>query len=529
MSREHFRNLGSPKKDPAMTSQVLEVLEILWRRAPKFWNPILRTDAIAVAQTIRIIYFKAYIQMKRFSFLFLFLLLALSVSGQALRLGDAYTSGMVLQRDKPILIQGHTQAGRTVSVRFAGQRVSVKADENGRFSAELKPLRADARPQTLTVVSGKEKLELTDVLVGEVWLCGGQSNMEFNMGERWRSGSTNKVDVPRHGPDVMLDELNAIRIAAAAGREARPLVRALVVEKELRTDTLPTLGWQHITPETVDPISAIAYFFATMMADSLKVPVGVIVSCWGGTDIGGWQRGGVRFERMIRPIAPMAMRGFLWYQGEANLIAHDTRHYGAMQARLIEDWRTTFGDHDLPFYYVQLAPYEYSARKSDRWAHTWQELPLFRDVQDSLQFSLPRTGMAAISDLCDNLRDIHPTYKWEVARRLLLLTLHYDFGRTDIVCQGPRVTDIAYGEGTVTVSFDQPLRTTDGKAPACFKAAEDRGNFLDVRDVRIEGNTVVFRTHERVRRPAHVRYAWDESAITNLCNLVGLPALPFNR
>ena len=439
------------------------------------------------------------------------------------RLAEVFTDNMVLQRDKAVSVWGTAEPNTSVTVRFAGQSVKGMTDETGHFSVSLKPLKANVKPQSLTVSTRRSRQVLKNVLVGEVWLCGGQSNMEFNMGPTWRSGDTHKVDKPAKGPDVMAADLAYIRSQQG---EVHPLVRSLLIEKTLETDTLPTRGWKGISAGSIEPLSAVAYYFARHLSDSLQVPVGVIVSCWGGSDIQGWSApNGTRYRHMIQPIAPFAMRGFLWYQGETNLNKGNTKTYEDMQTQLVAGWRTAWNDAQMPFYFVQLAPYRYSERRTDPLPHTWQELARFRDVQDSLQVKVPLSGMAATIDLCDNLKDIHPTYKWEVARRLVLLALNKTFGRTSLMCSGPRMTGIEYEDNQVTVTFDQPLRTNDGEAPRCFVLSNNRKYGIKPQAAVVKGNQVVLSVS--TIKPTHVSYAYDEDAITNLCGESGLPAWPF--
>ena len=440
-----------------------------------------------------------------------------------LKLAEVFTDNMVLQREKPVSVWGTAAPGTSVTVKFAGQTVKATADAAGRFSLQLSPLKASAKPQQMTVSAKGQKLTVRNILVGEVWLCGGQSNMEFNMGPVWRGGSTNKVNKPATGPDVMAEDLAYIHSAKGP---VHPLVRSLLVEKNLDTDTLPSYGWKGIDAQSIEPLSAVAYYFARHLSDSLQVPVGVMVSCWGGSDIQGWTApGGARFRHMIQPLAPYAMRGILWYQGETNLMRGQTRSYESLQTKLITGWREAWQDETLSFYFVQLAPYLYSPRREEQLPHTWIELAQFRDVQDSLQVHVPLSAMAATIDLCDNLKDIHPTYKWELGRRLCLLALNKNFGRKQLVCAGPRMTDVQFEGNKAIVTFDQPLATSDGKEPRCFTWSDGRRFNRKAGEAKIEGNRVILTTGSN--KPTNVSYAYDEAAITNLCNPQGLPAWPF--
>ena len=465
--------------------------------------------------------------------LLLLLLVAANAMGQQLKLADGFSDGMVLQCDKPLRIFGTGAPGQTVNVRFGKARAKAVCDEGGRWLAELPAQAANARQQMLTVTMGRQKVTLSDVLVGEVWLCSGQSNMEFNMSPVWRGGSTNKVDKTQSGIDVVGDELARLQ---REGDGANPLMRAIVIEKELKTDTLPTTGWHHVTAATVSPVSELGYFFAKELIDSLQVPVGIIVSCWGGSPITAWIPGGTQYgegkmyEHMVAPLAPMTMRGYLWYQGEADLTQGQTSQYYWLQQKLMRSWRKAFDDQTLSFLYVQLAPYDYSSRRYDVCAHDWMELARFRKVQDDLQHDKTEPcSMASIIDLCDNLKDIHPTYKWEVAHRLILLAMRDTYGRPDVVAEGPRMTGISYEDGTAIVTFSEALTTRDGKEPCCFECSGDGLRFRPATEVKVEGNRVILRCDKWPKVLKDVRYAWDEAAITNLCSAAsGLPVWPFN-
>lgn len=470
------------------------------------------------------------------------LLLCPALSLQArLHLGGVFSDNMVLQRDKPVVVWGTADPGATVEVRFGGQRVKGRADSEGAWHLTLAPMGASATPQTLSVRCGRERKEFRDVLVGEVWIASGQSNMEFNMGPAWRSGSTNKVDRPERGRSIQEDEFR---------RADLPLLRTLIVEKVLDTDSLPTRGWQRITPETIAPVSAAAYFFAKNLIDSLQVSVGILETCWGGTRIETWipreslaadpvfgpglQDGsfdgepvGRRYDRLVREMVPYTLRGMIWYQGESNLIAGNTDKYAALQALLVRSWREAWGE-DFPFYFVQIAPYLYSQRRGDRQVCTWQELPRFWAQQEASLALIPDSGMAMVSDLVDNLSDIHPTYKWELGRRLALQALRGTYGRSDIVSDGPCLVGVRAEGPVITLEFDQPLATSDGKSPRHFRLSSATGSYYEPTEIRIEGARLILSNPSRVPQPAEVRYAWDEAAVTNLCGLQGLPARQFS-
>ena len=476
--------------------------------------------------------------MKRIIIVSLLLLLPFLLSAQ-LRLPGVFSDGMVLQRDKPVAVWGTAYPGERVTVRFGSVTARTKAAADGSWCVSLPPMPASAAPRTLTVRCGREQLALQDVLVGEVWLASGQSNMEFNMGPVWRSGSTAKVDRPARGENVQELELR---------RADLPLLRVLLVEKVLNTDSLPTSGWRHIDAESLPAVSATAYFFAKNLIDSLQVPVGILETCWGGTRIESWtplhafredpafaaglqedsydgEPVGRRYDHMVREMAQYTLRGMIWYQGESNLIAGNTAKYAAMQALLVRSWRDAWGE-EFPFYFVQLAPYLYSQRRTDRFVADWTTLPQFWAQQERSLELIPVSGMVQVNDLVDNLSDIHPTYKWELGRRLALQALRGVYGRTDLVADGPRLLRASADGPVVTLEFDQPLTTADGQLPRYLSLAQSGGGFQPASEIQIDGNKILI-SNTRVRVPSEVAYGWDEAAVTNLCNLQGLPARQF--
>lgn len=478
-----------------------------------------------------------------FALLLLTILVGWTSLQATLRVVPVLSSNMVLQREKPLPIWGDADTGARVTVRFGGQKATTVADADGHWQVTLKAMAANAKPQIMTITAGKERLTFENILVGEVWIAGGQSNMEFNMGPVWRNGSTAKVDAPKHGPNVQQQELE---------RADAPLMRLLLVEKVF-ADTLPATGWTTINQETLPAMSACGYFFAKNLIDSLQVPVGIIVSCWGGSRIESWtpedyylrdaelaprvsnhrfddQAIGDKWRGMIRPLAPFALRGVIWYQGESNLTTSLTKFYPRMEQLMVQAWRNRWNDEDLAFYCVQISPYLYTARRSDLHPHTFVELPEFRRAQlEALQL-IPHSGMALTIDLCDDVSDIHPTYKWEVGRRLALQALSKTYGHTDLLCEGPVVQSKEVKGDEVTVTFDThglDLVVTEGDLKACFMIAGPNHRYQAVTELRQEGNSLVLKA-AKVSQPTYLRFGWDEKIVTNLRDSNGLPVDQFD-
>ena len=232
------------------------------------------------------------------------------------------------------------------------------------------------------------------------------------------------------------------------------------------------------------------------------------------------------YTTMIQPLIPFALKGFLWYQGESGCFLNENIRYAYKQKTLIESWRNDWRDKNLPFYYVQIAPYTYSGAKDVR-PHSTDNLPEFWESQ-ALTLKLPNTGMITITDLVDSIVDLHPGYKWEVGRRLALVALNKAYGFKDLVCSGPTFKSLKVVQNKVEITFDNVgsgLVSRDGKPLTWFSIAGTDGKFVPA-VAEISGNKVIVSSPE-VLSPVNVRFAWNEAAQSNLINKEGLPAVPF--
>lgn len=474
---------------------------------------------------------------KSFVIAVLLFILTSSSTWAQVSLATIFSDNMVFQQGKKVNVWGQATPGESITLRFQEQTKKVIADEAGQWFAQLDELTATKKAQRLTVKGRKNKIELNNILIGEVWLVSGQSNMEYSMNNHPRYSKPKKGD-----PEYLS---NAFKHAN------NPLIRVLYVKKELKSDTLPTNGWQMASGEALAPVSAIGYFYAKSLTENLDVPVGIISTSWGGTPIETWTPEkayadspafqkqlknhkldgvavGERFEKMVKPIIPYSLKGFLWYQGEQNLIYGDVENYADKQNLLVETWRSAWHDSTLPFYYVQLAPYLYSQRKQDVKGKAWDALPRFWEVQTSCM-ETPHTGMVVTTDLVENLKDIHPSYKWIVAERLARWALAKDYGKTGITYSGPVYKSLSTKGNEVTLEFEHTgsgLTTNDGKAPDWFYVRTKKGRYEKAKTITIEGDKVII-THDQLSHPVSIRFAWDETATPNLINKEGLPAIPF--
>jgi sialate O-acetylesterase len=460
----------------------------------------------------------------------LLLLLGLTLPAQAtVVLPRVLGHNMVLQRAKAVPIWGTAAPGEAVTVQFTGQHPHTMADATGHWQVTLQPLTASATPAEL-VISGTNTIRLQNVLVGEVWLCSGQSNMEYTM----RKNS--KVPPPPGLNPSPVDELKHAH---------NPAIRIFLVNrKELAKPDSLHRGWSVAEDSALRSFSAAAYFFAKELQKRLNVPVGMISSAVPGSRIEPWiseaafaqdahfagqkveGEPGKFYEPMIRPLVPFTVRGFLWYQGESNCFLAETVSYAHKMKTLIESWRAAWGDGALPFYYVQLAPFKYSDA-TGKVVLTPETLPRFREAQE-LALQLPRTGMIVTTDLADSLGGIHPGYKWEVGRRLALLALAGTYGQRTVAATGPVFGSLKVKGAVATVTFAPTggrLVSKDGKPLTGFTVAGADGKFVPAQ-VRIEGAHVLV-SAPGVPRPVAVRFGWDEVLQPNLFSDQGLPVRPF--
>jgi sialate O-acetylesterase len=475
---------------------------------------------------------------KKLSFFFLSLLLTSFSTTQAnVILPKILGHNMVLQRNKPVPVWGTADKGEKVSVSFAGQTKTTVANDSGHWEVKLRPLKASETPREMTV-SGKNTIVLKNILVGEVWLCSGQSNMEYAMRKNSKLQPTVKGAKPA-GDDLLTANNSNIRIF-------------LVRRKYMSPDSTHT-GWSPAIASEIalKDFSAVGYFFAKNLYAKLHIPVGMISSAVPGSRIEPWIHAdkmnvspqmkngkmlepltadggepGKFYTTMIQPVIPFALKGFLWYQGESGCFLNENIRYAYKQKALIESWRADWADPKMPFYFVQIAPYNYSVAKDVR-PHTADNLPEFWEAQ-ALGLKLPATGMITITDLVDSIVDLHPGYKWEVGRRLSLVALNKSYGCKDIVCSGPTYKCLKVKKNSIEVTFSNAgagLVSRDGKPLTWFSIAGADGKYYPAK-AEIRGNKVIVSSPE-VTTPVNVRFAWNEAAQSNFFNREGLPAVPF--
>lgn len=454
----------------------------------------------------------------KISVISLFLLLAATLAFAEVTLPSLVSDNMVLQRGVPLTIWGKAAPGENVKVSFVNQKATATTDTQGTWSVKLRPLAAGG-PYDMTI-SGNNTITLKNVLIGEVWICSGQSNMAFTV---------NRV-------------INSTQEIAAADH---PNIRLFQVPRIAQQQPVDDINaqWQVCNPETAASFSAVAYFFGRDLQQQLKVPIGLIDTSWSGTAAEAWTplpalqtdaaayqawltassgpaspaRAANLYNGMIAPLVKYAIRGAIWYQGEAN--APRAYQYRKLLPLMIASWRKAWGN-DFSFYIVQLA--NYMARKDEPSESSWAEL---REAQ-SMTATLPHNGQAVIIDVGE-AADIHPRDKQTVGYRLSLLALAKDFGR-NLEYSGPAYDHMQVEGNRVRLYFTHNtdgLLARDRKSLRGFAIAGADRKFVWA-SARIKGNTVVVYSRH-VKAPVAVRYAWADNPQCNLYNGAGLPASPF--
>lgn len=426
---------------------------------------------------------------------------------------------MVLQQEQPVPVWGTALAGEKVTVSFAGQIKRTEGDISGKWQVLLDPMKSSAAGQTMKI-EGSNTIVLNNILIGEVWLCSGQSNMEYTMRKNSKTAKPYKGVNP-------VDELqyannDSIRIF-------------LVNRKELIKPSPDHSGWSVARDSALRSFSAAGYFFAKELSKKLGVPVGMISSAIPGSRIEPWiplsvgsgldGEPGKFYKPMIEPLQPFAIKGFLWYQGESNCFLKDSVQYTLKMKLLIESWRNVWKSGPLPFYYVQLAPFYYSKSKGEV-VLTPVSLPQFREAQEQ-SLLVPHTGMIITTDLVSDINDIHPPFKWQVGKRLALLALKKTY-KEDIVPCGPVFKEMKIKADRAVLAFQfegSGLYSKDGQNLRCFTIAGADGKFVPAHAV-IHKNKVTV-SAPSVKKPVSVRFSWDEADQSNFFNRDGLPAAPF--
>ncbi len=493
------------------------------------------------------------------------------------KLPKVFGSNMVLQQGMPVNVWGWADPGESVTASFGDSKADAKANEKGEWKLVLPAPKTSATPAKLTI-KGKNEIVLDNVLVGEVWLCSGQSNMQMGVG---------------------VCEEGQKPIEACENPNIRLFTVKMKFSAAPQSDVEGT-GWQLCNPENLGKakgwggFSAAGYFFGKELNKALNVPVGLIESNWGGTRIEPWtppvgfaqvpsladlykrvlvsdsssslhkqridqlvnevstwiseaqkardaetavpafpafpgefvppakdqqQTPCWLYNAMIHGIVPFQIRGAIWYQGESN--HGEGKVYTEKTKAQVAGWRKVWDNPAMPYYLVQIAPYQYGNENPYTTAEFWE-------AQFAITKEIPNTGIIGTTDIAD-LKDIHPKKKEEVGRRLALQALAKTYGKKDIVADGPAFKAMAVEGAKLRISFDNVptgLKANDGKPLSWFEIIDaDKGGFVQAK-AEIDGKTVVL-SADGVEKPVAVRFGWSKLAEPNLVSSEGLPAYPF--
>lgn len=453
------------------------------------------------------------------SLIFLGLIFNLSAE---IKLPAFFSSEMVLQQQTTAKIWGKAEPNKRVSLFTSWnlKRYRTTADQNGDWNLAFTTTKAGG-PYTMIISDGKA-VTLNNILLGEVWLCSGQSNMEMPMkGFQGQPTEGSNMDILR---------------------SANSQIRLFTVKREANVSpqTDVTGRWEEALPISVRDFSATAYYFGRLLQESLNVPVGLIASSWGGSSIEAWmtkdmlaefpeavipktkediktpnQTPSVLYQAMIHPLVGMPIKGVIWYQGESNRNRYQS--YAAMFKSMSEGWRKAWNQPEtIPFYFCQIAPYGYKDG-----ANTG----LIREAQANAAKE-PFTGMAVLMDVGEE-KCIHPAKKREAGERLALLALNKTYGNTGIACESPTFKDIEIKNGAITVNFDGAplgLFAKNGESKLFVVAGEDQV-FYPAQAV-VNRNHVVVKCNE-VSNPVAVRYAFENFLVGDLFSTEGLPISSF--
>ena len=466
-----------------------------------------------------------------------------------LKMPQIYGDGMVLQRYRPLRINGTANAADTVAVSIKGNTARAVADNRGRWSATLPPMK-EGTGYTMTVTDGHTTLTFNDIAVGEVWIASGQSNMAFTMAE----ASTFNEDRPR-ADDSLLRFFDMKFVAETNPGEWSD-------EKKAKTDSLAyylPARWQASSSETAGPFSAVGWYFGKALRDSLNVPVGIISNAVGGSPTEAWidietlehelpeilvdwrtndfiqpwvrQRAvenatadrahrhpyepSYLFASGIRPLASYPLAGTIWYQGESN--AHNIEAHERLFTMLVKSWRENWEQPSMPFIFVQL-----SSINRPSW-------PAFRDSQRRLADMIPDVAMAVSMDHGDSL-DVHPRNKRVVGQRLARQALNRVYSMTNVVPEGPKILRaerIAPGTLLLTFDYGDGMKSSDGMPIRTFEVAETEGLYRPAQSVEILDNKTIKIICMEIENPKFVRYGWQPFTRANLVNGDSLPASTF--
>lgn len=449
----------------------------------------------------------------------LFCITALNSFAQ-IQLPKIFTDGMVLQQKTEVPVWGWGNPSENISVVASWAKsdtVKTTVDNQGKWNISLNTSNAGG-PYSIEIIGAYEKKTLNNVMLGEVWLCSGQSNMEWsvNMGiingeEEARNAACNSLrifHIPKQGADTP--------------------------QNDVRTH------WEISSPESMRKTSATAYFFARYLTENLNVPVGIIVAAWGGTPAEVWTPGnlitedkilsankhteyqwwpikpGALFNQMINPVIPYKLAGCIWYQGESN--HENASSYSYLMSKMVESWRKLF-KQDFPFYYVQIAPHSYNSKSNSP--------ALLREQQEKALSIIPNCGMINISDLVEDVKDIHPRNKRAIGERLAFMVMDKEYGKFTSAYQSPYFKSATIKGKKVIIDFEGEFEklTSVSSEIVGLKIISDDNKELAPK-AKIKGKQLIISV-KGIDEPFRIYYCFDDATVGSLRSESGIPVLPF--
>lgn len=466
------------------------------------------------------------------------LMLCISMASEAkLVLSGLCSDGMVLQQNDKAAIWGTADPGSqiTVTPSWNGTAYRAKADKNGRWTVKVATPKGSYKTYTMTVKGDGETVRIKDVLVGEVWLASGQSNMEMPM----RGFYNCPVE----------DALEYISAPAATEK-----IRMFTVPIKQSYEPLTQVEgqWKGAESATIPDMSATAYFFARKLNETLDLPVGIVSCAYGGARVESWtpkeiletypdedlsreaieaqthyKRPYLAYNAMLCPVMGYTVKGFIWYQGCSNVGKHE--QFPERMETMINHWRECWGDTEakLPFYMVEIAPYRYKP------ATAVSNAALLRQAQHITASQVPNCGIVVTNDLVEpyEMDNIHPAKKKEVGDRLAYLALNRDYGFSRIACNSPEAVRCYRLQNSCEIAVeltDTPNGLNRWMEIEGLEVAGSEGIFYPVTYAYFEWNPKVLKIRsEHVFDPCEVRYGWGDFKPGNLKNIEGLPVAPF--
>jgi sialate O-acetylesterase len=460
----------------------------------------------------------------------MFLLLFNQLIIAEIKLPAIVSSNMVLQRNTTVMLWGWADAGEKISIKatWLGEILNIQADKQGNWHVEVKTTNSK-EPQTVNLKSASSDITLSNVLLGEVWLCSGQSNMYQPL--------KGYLGQPTFGGNMAIVKSNNFNL--------RVFMVNKLGSKTPLNDVDEYEAWQQASPKTVAGFSAIAYYFGQQLQEVLDVPVGMIHTSWGGSNVEAWISKEMMtnfdsvniedvditkgtnhiptalFNAMINPLIPYTIKGALWYQGESNRMK--PKKYKELFPAMVKDWRSRWGIGDFPFYYVQIAPYIYGGND---FFETVENSAFIREAQWQCLGLIPNSGIAITMDIGDE-SSIHPPKKKEVADRLLFNALNQTYGYSSIDCLAPIFDSIENKDGGIILKFKnaEDGLFAYGELSGFQIAGEDKVFYPA--EAKIENRKVLFVKSDAVQNPVAVRYAWCNWIEGTLYDTNMMPASSF--